>query len=91
VSGEDPEPLARLQKENDRLAWKLAQFQVLLAAIRRSDEYDPDAMVQLYDQELDRANKAEAERDAARRELVEYRQQVTKRMSKISKIIKSVR
>lgn len=52
--------------EVERLTRERDAARNVLAAAREDPDWDPGAMVMLYDQESDRADKAEAERDAMR-------------------------
>lgn len=54
--------IARFVTERD-------EARLILAAARDDDDWDPGAMVMLYDQAIDRANRAEAELDRVTHEL----------------------
>jgi hypothetical protein len=55
---------ASLTAERDRLRGERDAARQVLATIREDPDWDPGAMVGLYDREVDRADRAEAERDA---------------------------
>lgn len=60
----DPDLVARLTSERD-------EARLILAVARDDDGWDPGAMIMLYDQAVDRANRAEAELDRVSHELTE--------------------